>query len=805
MEPDRQLDCGDVTASAAADGAAARASAAPGAGSAAPALRGAVVIGATSEGGSALCGPPLERRPRGRTAASSGPTQPRGCSGGGAAPVARGAGSVMSAAVSEAPSRFDDIVVAGTVEGERYRKLGELSGTGPGAVDWATFARVMSTLMGDLVTDSDLRREWADAGDAGMTLSRMYTLVTSPDHYHIAGALDRGVALGKPAAEARPREPPGPHTASRACERAAAEDVQGLTLTARLCYTILACFAHWFGAARFDADGDGDFDAVDVQAMLGGWSSRLALQRVRPPRGGKARAARRRRAEARKEKQREAGRAEGARAHGGAVRTNGGAGGVTGAADSMVEHVLDGVAGVLEAEVEAEAQEDVVLENLQQRLPYFTIAEAFLCLGLWLLSVLLVERDYLLLAYNQGVTHDLILRTLEKGDGSALILEECQIECTFADAACVGIAWLPGPFPECHLLAQLPGAALSGSGGYCRHDSWDWRVYEKGAFTLTGAVGSKGGAESMWPGRTALRSHYLCQEGFGISFLWRWWSYQFTHGSLAHVTANCFMTLMFGIPLEGWLGTGRMAIMWTLGCLGGACCWALFDPYRTSYGASGGCFSLLGIHIADLLMNWGDRKWRFGTFAMISFICGVESASFWATYDPDGGTTAHCVHVGGLAAGLLISVTVGRNEHWKFWEYVCCCISWCLAIGLLGGSFYFWFENDYPAIANVWDYSERPWCWIGKVCIGDDGTKCPLLKTFPTLATGASTVEETRQQCVFCATRSCVEGWYTKYTADDGIEHQKYCPTASTPSACSDDFTDDWNLFYPPTRSKFQG
>mmetsp|Transcript_16954 Transcript_16954/g.36729 ORF Transcript_16954/g.36729 Transcript_16954/m.36729 type:complete len:456 (-) Transcript_16954:389-1756(-) len=36
----------------------------------------------------------------------------------------------------------------------------------------------------------------------------------------------------------------------------------------RTCYYVVLFFAYWFGASRFDYDGDGDFDAADVEAFL---------------------------------------------------------------------------------------------------------------------------------------------------------------------------------------------------------------------------------------------------------------------------------------------------------------------------------------------------------------------------------------------------------------------------------------------------------------------------------------------------------------------------------------------------------
>jgi hypothetical protein len=101
------------------------------------------------------------------------------------------------------PSLFDDIVVEGTVEGQRYRRLCELLGCpSSGCVDRESFLRVMGVLLGDQISEEDLQQEWSDAGGTGMTVSRLYTLLCSPDHYNIPCALDELLEL----AEAQQRE-----------------------------------------------------------------------------------------------------------------------------------------------------------------------------------------------------------------------------------------------------------------------------------------------------------------------------------------------------------------------------------------------------------------------------------------------------------------------------------------------------------------------------------------------------------------------------------------------------------------------
>merc|ERR1719188_2068271 len=168
---------------------------------------------------------------------------------------------------------------------------------------------------------------------------------------------------------------------------------------------------------------------------------------------------------------------------------------------------------------------------------------------------------------------------------------------------------------------------------------------------------------------------------------------------------------------------------------------------------------------------------------------------YWANHsDEEGGSvTAHCVHVGGLIAGLLIGVCVGRNideEKWEKRVQLCC---WIVGILLCVASMVWWFANPFPAIRNLWDPSMRPWCWIGTACIGQDGAPCPL----GVAAQDPGGFLKTFQQCVFCNTRECVEGWFADtYVGPSTRTEYKYCPKFEVWDTCKDEFTSDWDKFW---------
>jgi membrane associated rhomboid family serine protease len=583
---------------------------------------------------------------------------------------------------------------------------------------------------------------------------------------------------------------------------------EDVTILAKVCYYTLGFVAYWFGSARFDMDGDGDFDAADVQAMINGGGKGLHLNFSRPPQNKEVQ---RKRKAAREKQKRIDDKEKAARAReyqataDDNVNTHGSiAGGIMNAGLNVMQAgdgIIDGATTIINADVEGEAEEDEIIENLKQFLPWFTIIEVVLILGLWGVFAFM-QFAYSSHSSNSVITNAMVLKNFETDH--AVYLDKCQQECNLLEE-CVGVAFKEGPFAECKLLSSLPDA---GNQGFqqkvgCHTDLWYWRTYARQPWDLSVWLGTKGGLESWFPGQTALTAHRFCEDGFQWTFLYRWWSYQFTHGGMSHVGSNSFMTLVLGIPLEGLHGTGYFAIMWTVGVLGGACCWLLFDPYRTSFGASGGCFSLLGMHVADLVMNWSQKKFRYMLILMLLFVTGVELAGFWANHSEEGSLTAHCVHVGGVVAGLFIGVCVGRNVHEEKWEKIVQMACWGIGVLMVVLSLVWWFAaNPFPAIRNLWDPSESPWCWIGQVCVGEGGTPCPAMGYDNSGSTSLDT-QAVFDQCVYCQSRECVEGWYSKL-AVNGVEGDSfaYCPRSWSWIDCNKQFVEDvWKdtFFYPPS------
>merc|ERR1719160_1900589 len=117
-----------------------------------------------------------------------------------------------------------------------------------------------------------------------------------------------------------------------------------------------------------------------------------------------------------------------------------------------------------------------------------------------------------------------------------------------------------------------------------------------------------GGLESFFKGHTKLRTNYKCLD-YRTEW-WRWFTYQFTHAHIGHSGFNTVMNCFLGVPLEKVHGHFRLFFMYQVGVFGGSMCLFVTDVHTAVVGCSGGVYSLYGIHLAKLFMNWHQMRYR---------------------------------------------------------------------------------------------------------------------------------------------------------------------------------------------------
>ena len=89
------------------------------------------------------------------------------------------------------------------------------------------------------------------------------------------------------------------------------------------------------------------------------------------------------------------------------------------------------------------------------------------------------------------------------------------------------------------------------------------------------------------------------------SQVWRFLTYMFIHSDSNHISMNILIQLFVGIPLEmsqpGWIGTGRVALIYFSGVIFGVLGASVCSPKTALCGASAGVYALIWAHLGTIL------------------------------------------------------------------------------------------------------------------------------------------------------------------------------------------------------------
>eukprot|EP00297_Palpitomonas_bilix_P009532 CAMPEP_0113879678 /NCGR_PEP_ID=MMETSP0780_2-20120614/7367_1 /TAXON_ID=652834 /ORGANISM="Palpitomonas bilix" /LENGTH=340 /DNA_ID=CAMNT_0000866277 /DNA_START=362 /DNA_END=1384 /DNA_ORIENTATION=+ /assembly_acc=CAM_ASM_000599 len=87
---------------------------------------------------------------------------------------------------------------------------------------------------------------------------------------------------------------------------------------------------------------------------------------------------------------------------------------------------------------------------------------------------------------------------------------------------------------------------------------------------------------------------------------WRFTTPIALHAGIIHLGFNLLSQLRAAVPLEKEFGWWRILIVYMIGGIGGNLASAIFTPTSVSVGASSSLFAMLGLQLADLIINWAD-------------------------------------------------------------------------------------------------------------------------------------------------------------------------------------------------------
>uniref|UniRef100_A0AC34QM51 EF-hand domain-containing protein n=2 Tax=Panagrolaimus sp. JU765 TaxID=591449 RepID=A0AC34QM51_9BILA len=165
--------------------------------------------------------------------------------------------------------------------------------------------------------------------------------------------------------------------------------------------------------------------------------------------------------------------------------------------------------------------------------------------------------------------------------------------------------------------------------------------------------------------------------------LWRYFGYVFLHNGYVHVISNVFMQLLLGLSLELVHKGFRIMAIYFIGAFVGGMLFFVFDPDTYLVGASGGVYSLISAHLADVIMNWSEMPFRWIRIIFFSFWISADFGyAIYSRYIAGEMTkVAVTGHIGGALAGLFLGVVVLRNLEKKKWEKLVQIISLVIFVG----------------------------------------------------------------------------------------------------------------------------
>eukprot|EP00240_Pyramimonas_obovata_P001772 CAMPEP_0118926104 /NCGR_PEP_ID=MMETSP1169-20130426/3882_1 /TAXON_ID=36882 /ORGANISM="Pyramimonas obovata, Strain CCMP722" /LENGTH=503 /DNA_ID=CAMNT_0006867593 /DNA_START=220 /DNA_END=1728 /DNA_ORIENTATION=+ len=196
--------------------------------------------------------------------------------------------------------------------------------------------------------------------------------------------------------------------------------------------------------------------------------------------------------------------------------------------------------------------------------------------------------------------------------------------------------------------------------------------------------------------------------------IWRYVMYQFCHSGWPHIFNNIILQLVVGCSLEGRLGALRTALLYNSGAIAGAFACSFTDVYRTVLGASGGIYTLIGAHVANLMLNWTaiEKVSNVRRLLLLAILVGYDllTSAFFKADD-----TSYAAHAGGCWWGFTCGLVLLRNITFPRFERPIKIVAF-----LLCGSFAFcsvlwiclnWMPANWSAEETYGAQSDAPCCW----------------------------------------------------------------------------------------------
>jgi rhomboid-related protein 1/2/3 len=132
-------------------------------------------------------------------------------------------------------------------------------------------------------------------------------------------------------------------------------------------------------------------------------------------------------------------------------------------------------------------------------------------------------------------------------------------------------------------------------------------------------------------------------------------------------------------------GNLRFFFMYQLGVVAGSLCFVLIGGGQGALvGCSGGVYAIFGIHLAELIMNWGStNKGILNHWTRLLIIAIILGMDFYLHEVNPSTTTSYTAHVGGFMGGAVMGLVLLDNLEVTWTEsHVIIPAAWAFAIAI---------------------------------------------------------------------------------------------------------------------------
>jgi len=209
---------------------------------------------------------------------------------------------------------------------------------------------------------------------------------------------------------------------------------------------------------------------------------------------------------------------------------------------------------------------------------------------------------------------------------------------------------------------------------------------------------TKGGLDSLAKGETDLRlSSPRCEDKRWE--YWRLWTYQFTHMGAMQVFVNCLLNFVAGTLIEATYGWMATAFVFQAGVFGGALFWVVNDAHTVGLGCAGGSYAMIGMHLADLFLNFRRKQFRTMLLVVIAVLVAVDVGAGRGALEEE--FISMSLQFGGAITGVLVGSVLVLNK------FGCSCLCVAFEEAQATKSDASAFPQDRKQKRNIW--GSKPW------------------------------------------------------------------------------------------------